>query len=203
MMNRIQQTDPDRATGKTKQLFDAMDARLGRVPNLVRVVGNSPAALEAYLNFSGALTKGVLSAPLREQIALAVGEINGCGYCLSAHSSAGAVAGLSQGEAAAARFATGNDEKSEAVLDLVWAIMVEKGQIDDSDVEAARKAGLSDEEIVEVVANIALTIFTNHVNQVARTVIDYPEVVPRVISDAELHNALFSSGHQESVQRDV
>ena len=150
-----------------------------------------------------ALCGGVLSGRMREQIALAVSEIHGCRYCLSAHSSAGVIAGLSQGDVAAARFAAGTDVKSEAVLDLVWAIMVEKGQVDDSDIEAARKSGLSDEEIVEVVAHIALTTLTNYVNQVARTVIDCPEVVPGVISDEALHSALFSNGNPKTVQRHI
>ena len=102
-MNRIQQIDPVDATGKTQQLFTAVQGQLGFVPNLMRVLGNSPAALGGYLSFSGALAGGVLSAQLREQIALAVAEINGCGYCLSAHTLLGGKAGLTPDETLEAR----------------------------------------------------------------------------------------------------
>ena len=102
-MNRITQIDPATATGKTKQLLDAVQSKLGIVPNLTRVFGNSPAALEGYLNLSGALAGGVLNAKIREQIALAVAEINDCGYCRSAHTYIGGKAGLNEREIADAQ----------------------------------------------------------------------------------------------------
>ena len=194
-MSRILQLNPSQAPAEVGGLFELVKRKTGAVANVIRVLGNSPAALKGFLRMDEALASGALSAGLREQIALAVSEMHGCGYCLSAHTSAGAIAGLNQGEVAAARFAAGADKKSQAVLDLVWAIMLEKGQIDDSDIEAARQSGLSDEEIVEVIANIALTSFTNHLNQVARTVVDCPEVIPGVVSDEALQSALFSIGY--------
>ena len=115
-MNRITQLDPATATGKTKQLFDGVQAKLGIVPNLFRVFGNSPAALEGYLNFSGALATGVLSAKVREQIALAVAEMNYCGYCLSAHTYIGGKVGLNENEITAARKVEAPDEHTAAIL---------------------------------------------------------------------------------------
>jgi uncharacterized peroxidase-related enzyme len=176
IMNRIHQTDPAQATGKTKQLFDAVQVRLGRVPNLMRVFGNSPAALEAYLNFSGALMKGALPLALREQIALAVSEINGCGYCLSAHTLSAAKVGLSQEDILAARRSTAANDKSDAVLKLARAVALQRGQISDGDLQNARSAGLNDAEIVEVIQHVALNTLTNYTNNVARTVLDFPEV---------------------------
>ena len=102
-MNRITQLDPSTATGKTRQLFDGVQAKLGIVPNLFRVLGNSPAALDAYLGFSGALAGGVLTGRVREQIALAVAETNLCGYCLSAHTFIGGKLGLSEKDMTEAR----------------------------------------------------------------------------------------------------
>src|SRR5271169_709355 len=93
-MSRFTQIAPETATGKTKELLDAVKAKLGLVPNMVRAMANSPAALNAYLQFSGALAGGSLSAKSREQIALAVGQVNECDYCLSAHSALGKMAGL-------------------------------------------------------------------------------------------------------------
>lgn len=177
-MNRIHQTDPATSTGKAGQLFTAVQGKLGFVPNLMRVLGNSPAALEGYLNLSGALAGGVLAPRLREQIALAVGEINGCGYCLSAHTLLGGKAGLTAGEILAARQSSAADSKSDAVLKLARAVTLQRGMIADAELQAARAAGLSDAEIVEVVQHVALNILTNYTNNVAQTVIDFPEVAP-------------------------
>lgn len=177
-MNRIQQIDPATASGKAKQLFDAVEKNLGFVPNLMRVVGNSPAALEGYLSLSGALSHGVLPAKLREQIALTVGEINACGYCLSAHTLLGGKAGLKGDEVADARHATSTDGKSNAALKFARAVTMQRGHISDADLQAARGASLSDAEIIEVVQHVALNILTNYTNNVARTVIDFPEVKP-------------------------
>jgi uncharacterized peroxidase-related enzyme len=177
-MNRIHQIDPATSTGKARQLFDGVQRALGFVPNLMRVIGNSPAALEGYLNLNGALGHGVLSAALREQIALTVAEINGCGYCLSAHSLLGGKAGLDPTELTGARRATSANIKSDAALKLARTITLQRGHISDADLQVARSASLSDAEIVEIVEHVALNIFTNYVNNVARTVIDFPEVKP-------------------------
>lgn len=177
-MNRIAQIDPTSATDKTRQLFDGVQAKLGAVPNLFRVLGNSSAALEGYLNFSGALAGGALNARVREQIALAIAESNLCEYCLSAHSFIGGKVGLTEKDIADARSATAATDKTDAILKLARSIVVQRGEISDATLKAARASGLNDGEIVEVVANVALNIFTNYVNHVAHTVVDFPAVKP-------------------------
>jgi uncharacterized peroxidase-related enzyme len=177
-MNRLPQIDPTLATGKTQQLFAAVKGKLGFVPNLMRVLGNSPAALEAYLGFSGTLAGGALSSKLREQIALAVAEVNGCGYCLSAHTVLGGKAGLSPDEILEARRLTATDEKSSAALKFARSVTLQRGHIADCELQAARAAGLGEAEVVEVVLHVALNVLTNYTNNVARTVIDFPEVKP-------------------------
>lgn len=175
-MNRLHQTDPAQATGKAEQLFSAINGKLGFVPNMMRVLGNSPAALEGYFGLSGALMHGVLPAKLREQIALAVGEINGCDYCVSAHTVYATKAGLSHDDIVAARRATAADEKSDAALKLARGIALQRGQVADAELQAARSAGLSDAEIVEVIAHVGLSVLTNYTNIIARTVLDFPAV---------------------------
>jgi uncharacterized peroxidase-related enzyme len=177
-MNTIQQLDPAQATGKTKQLFDAIQSQLTFVPNLYRVVGNSPAALEGQLALNAALSKGVLHAGVREQIALAVAEINGCAYCLSAHTLLGSRHGLTSEDLLAARRASSTDEKTDAILKLARAITLQRGHISSGELQSARDAGLTDAEIVEVLHHVALNILTNYINNVANTVIDFPEVKP-------------------------
>ena len=177
-MNRITQLDPTLATGKTKQLFDAVQSKLGAVPNLFRVLGTAPVALEGYLDFSSALAGGSLNAKVREQIALAVAEGNMCGYCLSAHTFIGARVGLTDKDIAGARHANATTEKTDAILKLARSIVVQRGEVSDAELKQARAAGLTDGDIVETVANVAVNIFTNYVNHVARTVVDFPEVKP-------------------------
>lgn len=177
-MNRLTQIDPAQATGKTKQLFDDLQARLGFVPNLFRVLANAPAVLEGYLNFNGALADGSLNTRVREQISLAVAESNLCSYCLSAHTFIGGKVGLSEKEIADAVHATAATVKADAILKLARSIVVQRGEVSDADLDRARSSGLTDGEIVETVANVVLNILTNYVNHVARTLVDFPEVKP-------------------------
>jgi uncharacterized peroxidase-related enzyme len=176
--SRIQPVDPQHATGKTRGLFGQVRARLGLVPNLFRVLANAPAALEAYVNFTAALASGTLDERVREQIALTVAESNLCGYCLSAHTYIGEKVGLAPQEIASAIRASAAAPRTDAILKLARSIVVQRGEVSDSDLQRARAGGLTDGEIVETVANVVLNIFTNYVNHVARTVVDFPQVKP-------------------------
>lgn len=177
-MNRIAQLDPSHAIGRTKQLLDNVHAEFGVVPNLFRVLGNAPAALEGFLKFSSALAGGTFSASVREQIALTVSESNMCGYCLSAHTYLAAKLGLTQSDIISAIHAAAVTAKTDTILKLARNIVVQRGEMSDSDLDRARDCGLTDGEIVETLANVALNIFTNYVNHMARTVVDFPEVKP-------------------------
>jgi uncharacterized peroxidase-related enzyme len=179
-MSRITTIDPANATGKAKQLLEAVRSKLGITPNMMRAMANSPAVLEGYLNLSSALAGGSLNAKIREQIALAIAEVNSCGYCLSAHAAFGKMVGLDSEAITLARHVTSSDTKTEAILKLAQSITLQRGEISDADFRAARTAGLTDGEIAEVVANVALNVFTNYFNHVADTVIDFPEVKPGV-----------------------
>lgn len=175
-MSRIPTIDPNSATGRQQELLETVKKKFGKAPNMMRVLANAPAALDGYLSLSGALGAGVLDAKVREQIALTVGEVNGCDYCLSAHTAIGSMVGLSTDAVQAARSARAADDKTQAILTLARAIVVDRGHVSDADLAAARSAGLSDAEIVEVTANVALNILTNYVNHVADTVVDFPKV---------------------------
>jgi len=177
-MNRISQLDPQTATGQAKTLFDGVQGKLGVVPNLIRVLGNAPAALKGYLNLSAALGDGSFAPKVREQIALAVAEANQCAYCLSAHSFIGGKLGLTQQDLTDARQATATDHRTEAILKLAQSIVAQRGELSATELEQARGAGLTDGDIVETVAHVALNIFSNYINHIAGTVIDFPEVAP-------------------------
>jgi uncharacterized peroxidase-related enzyme len=175
-MPRLNAIDPNVATGKAKELLDGVKTKIGMVPNLMRTFANSPAALEGYLNFSGALGGGVLNAKLREQIALTVADANSCEYCLSAHTAIGKMVGLNENEIAGSRRASSTDAKTNAALVFAHQIVIKRGEVNDSDIGAIRAAGFGDGEITEIVANVALNILTNYINHVAQTVVDFPKV---------------------------
>lgn len=177
-MSRIASLDPETTSGMARELFDGVHAKLGGVPNLFRVLGNAPAALGGYLNFSAALASGLFGPKLREQIALSVAESNQCGYCLSAHTFVGQKVGLTPAEIAAARQARAADPKTDAILKLARSIVVSRGELPDGELDQLRAAGLTNADIVETIANVALNIFTNYTNHIARTVVDFPEVTP-------------------------
>jgi uncharacterized peroxidase-related enzyme len=173
--NRIRPVDPQHVARKTRPLLGQVRAKLGFVPNLFRVLANGPVALEGYLNFSAALAGGTLDERIREQIGLAVAESNLCGYCLSAHAFLAQRAGLTLDEIANAIRASAADPKTDAILKLARNIVVQRGEISDSDLQRASAAGLSDGEIIEIVANVALNIFMNYVSHAARLPIDFPQ----------------------------
>jgi uncharacterized peroxidase-related enzyme len=175
-MPTITPIDPARATGKAKQLLDAVQAKLGITPNLMKTFATSAAALEAYLNFSGALSGGLLEAKFREQISLAVAQANSCEYCLSAHTVIGGMVGLKPEEIQSSRVSHSTDAKKNAGLQFAQAIVIQRGEVSASAVENVRKAGYSDGEIVEIVSNVALNILTNYINHVAQTEVDFPRV---------------------------
>ena len=183
-MSRITALNPAQATTRAKKLLDAVQSKLGLTPNITRAMANSPAVLEAYLDFSSALASGALDAAVREQIAITVAEVNLCAYCLSAHTTIGQMAGLKSDAIIGARSANAADPKTDAILKLARAIVVQRGEISEGDFDNARQEGVNDGEVAEVVANVALNIFTNYFNHVAQTDIDFPMVEPGVESPA-------------------
>ncbi len=173
-MARIDSISPETATGRAKTLLDAVKDRLGFVPNMHRAMAHAPAALDGYLHLGEALAKGNLPARVREQIALAVAQANGCDYCLAAHSAVGRMVGLTAEQIRDSRLGLAVDPKADALIRLARRVVEARGQIDDADLDDVRRAGFDDGAIAEVVANVALHILTNYFNLVARTDLDFP-----------------------------
>lgn len=165
------------APAASHALLNAVARQLGSVPNMFRLIANSPAALEGYLGLSGALAKGALPAATRERIALAIAQFNGCGYCLAAHTYLGKqVARLDDAEMAANRAGRSHEARADAAVRFAVRIAESHGRIDATDLEAVRLAGYDDAQIVEIVQHVALNIWTNYLNLVGGTEIDFPEV---------------------------
>lgn len=142
------------------------------IPNFLRLLAQCRPALLAYARAEEALANGALAASLRERIALAVAEINGSAYCVASHTKNGKRTGLSDAEMHAALKATAADSKTETMLHFVQALVLQRGEVSDEDFAAVRKAGFSEAEIIEILANVVLNIFTNYFNILARTELD-------------------------------
>ncbi len=176
-MSRLSIPTVDTAPEASKPLLAAVKQQLGVVPNLMKLVGHSPAALEGYLSLNGALAKGKLDVKLRERLALAVAEFNGCDYCLSAHDYLGKnVAKLSQSDIDGARDFHAEDSYAQAALHFAKRVVESRGKVADADLVALRAEGFDDASVVEIVVTVALNVLTNYVNNVAQTDIDFPTV---------------------------
>ena len=176
-MTRLKALSPDNASGKTKELFNAIEKKLGMVPNMMRTMGNSSAFLEGYLNLSGALDGGTLGVKTGELIALAIAESNACNYCLSAHTYIGAnLLKMDAAKLTASRDGKSADAKTEAILKFAKTLVSKKGLVSDADVSAVKAAGATDGEVGEIVGHVAVNILTNYLNNTAKTEIDFPVV---------------------------
>jgi len=165
------------APAASRPLLEGVKKQLGAVPNMFRLISNSPAALESYLGLNSALNKGALPAPTRERIALAVGEINGCTYCLSAHTYLGKkLAKLDDAEIAANRSGVSNDARADAAVRFAVKVVNTHGHVSEADLAAVKAAGYDDAQVVEIVLHVALNTWTNYINEVGKTDIDFPVV---------------------------
>ncbi len=175
-MQRIKRIEQSTAVGKTAKLFETIKSQMGMVPNVLSTIAQSSAALEGYLGFSSSLNNGELSPQIREQIALGTAGVNRCDYCASAHSLMARNAGLSQQEVDGNLAGRSDELRTQRALTFVSRVLTERGNITDEDLTDIRDAGFSEAEIVEIVANTVLNVFTNYFNHIARTTIDFPEV---------------------------
>lgn len=178
-MQRIQKVEAATAPQKTKDLFAAVKAQMGMVPNLIATMAHAPAAVSAYLGLAGALGDGALDRRLREQIAVAVAGVNVCDYCASAHTLLGKNAGVAPDEIARNLSGASNDTKTAIALAFAVEIVRERGHVSDAGLAAVRRAGFSEEEIVEIVAHVAMNVFTNYFNHIAGTEVDFPLIAAR------------------------
>jgi uncharacterized peroxidase-related enzyme len=168
------------APAASQPLLEAVKNQLGSVPNMFRLVSNSPAVLEGHIGLSGALAKGKLPAATRTRIALAVAEINGCSYCLSAHTYLGKnLAKLDDSEIMVNRDGASNDPKADAAVRFAAKIAAERGHVSEDDFRAVKLAGYDDAQVIEIVMHVALNTWTNYINVAAKTDLDFPAVAAR------------------------
>lgn len=178
-MSRISLIDPAQTTPNRKALLDQVGKAFDATPNMFRAVAHSPAALKSMWGAFGALGGGVLGARLGEQIAVAIADRNRCEYCLAAHTVLGQAAGASAEEMASAQAGQSNDLRTAAALAFALKVVERRAQVSEEDVAALRAAGFDDEHIVEILAHVALNLFTNYVNVALDVPVDFPHVALR------------------------
>lgn len=175
-MPNVALIDPQNTTTERQALLAQIHSAFGVTPNMFKAVANSPAALRSMWGAFGSLSSGVISAKLGEQIAVAVANRNSCEYCLAAHTALGRKAGASADEMSAAKEGQSTDLKTAAALRFALQLVETRGQVTATDVQGVRSAGFSDEEIVEILAHVALNLFTNYVNIAFAVPVDFPVV---------------------------
>lgn len=174
--SRIPLVTPADTTGERQQLLGQIQQAFGATPNMFKAVANSTAALKSMWGSFGALGGGVIPAKLGEQIAVAIADRNNCEYCLAAHTALGRKAGASAEEMSAAQAGQSADARTAAALRFAVAVVNNRAQIDEAEVAGLREAGFSDEEIVEILAHVALNLFTNYINVAFQVPVDFPSV---------------------------
>jgi uncharacterized peroxidase-related enzyme len=175
-MSRLPLLSIDTATAAAKPLLTQVNSAFGTIPNMFRAVAHSPAALKSMWGSFGALGGGVLGAKLGEQIAVAIADKNRCEYCLAAHTVLGQNAGVSAAEMALAQHGQSADSKTAAAIKFALRMVERRGQVEVADLADIRSAGFDDQAIVEIVAHVALNIFTNYTNIVFDVPVDFPAV---------------------------
>lgn len=167
---------PEQVPASSQPLLAQIHQAFGTTPNMFKAVANSPAALQSMWSAFGALGKGALGARLGEQIAVAIANRNRCEYCLAAHTVLGQNAGASAAEMAAAQLGQSDDDRTATVLAFALKVVTERAQVTDADIAGLRAAGLGDEQIVELLAHVALNLFTNYINVALDVPVDFPKV---------------------------
>lgn len=175
-MTRLNLVNPAEAHGDTAAQLGAVKAKLGMIPNLIKVLANSPAGLSLYLANGDALAKGRFDGPTREAIALAAAGANSCDYCASAHTAISGMMKIPADEITLRLSGHASDKTVDAALVFARAVVTKRGLVSEADLAAVRAAGHDDQAIVEIIANVVANIFTNYINHIAATDIDFPKV---------------------------
>lgn len=179
-MQRISSVDPKQAQGRARELLDKVEKTFGIIPNVAKVMANSPAVLDSFLGLTTAMGGAKIGAKMHHQAKLTTSEINACDYCTSILCAIGPTAGLTAADLVEGRSAKARDPRTDAALKFAKAVLETRGKVGDGELRAARQAGLGDAEIVEIVASVVVGCFTNFLNNVAETALDIPAAAPLV-----------------------
>ncbi|MGE8492324.1 MULTISPECIES: peroxidase-related enzyme [unclassified Comamonas] len=166
----------DNTPAASQAVMAQIHSAFGATPNMFKAVANSPAALHSMWAAFGALGKGSIGAKLGEQLAVAIANYNRCEYCLAAHTVLGQKAGASLADMSAAQVGHSGDAKTAAALAFALKVVAQRAQISDADIASLHQVGFGDEQVVEIIAHVALNLFTNYINVALDVPVDFPKV---------------------------
>jgi uncharacterized peroxidase-related enzyme len=165
----------DNTPAASQAVMAQIHSAFGATPNMFKAVANSPAALHSMWAAFGALGKGSIGAKLGEQLAVAIANYNRCEYCLAAHTVLGQKAGASLADMSAAQVGHSGDAKTAAALAFALKVVAQRAQISDADIASLHQVGFGDEQVVEIIAHVALNLFTNYINVALDVPVDFPK----------------------------
>lgn len=178
-MKNLEALTKEQANEESREIFNQIEKKLGKVPNIYATIGNSSKALAATLNIGETIKQGEFSGKEIEAIALAVAQANSCDYCLAAHTVVGKMQGFSLDDTVAIRSGVIKDAKLKALTDLAKAITETRGYPEPALVESFYDNGYNQAALAELIVLIAANIITNYTNHLAGTEIDF-ELAPQL-----------------------
>ena len=173
-MSRVKPIELDEAKEDVKAIYQQLEKKMGKVLNIFLNMGNSVATLQGFLALNEAVSHTSLSPKLREQLALVVGQLNHCQYCLSAHTAAAKGLKISEEEILKIRHGETEDPKNQAILKFAKIVVENRGQVSNQDIASLKAAGVTDQELVEIILIVVVNLFTNYFNLITDPKIDFP-----------------------------
>ncbi|MFZ6648972.1 carboxymuconolactone decarboxylase family protein [Undibacterium sp. TJN25] len=175
-MSRIAMIDQPSAGDEQQVLFNDMLAEFGGVPNIFKIVANSPVALRAFLGIGIIGKEGSLDAETRERIALALAQKNESEYCISAHTESGKKAGLSDSEIITARMGSSDNAHAAVAVKFALSLMEKKGDVGALELVEVRSSGYTESDIVEIFLHVGMNFLANMISKASRVELDSPTV---------------------------
>ena len=173
-MQRISSMEFEAAPEKSKPILEQIKKAFGTVPNIFSTMAHSPATLKSVMSLVGDLSQGELAGIAHEAIGLRVSELNGCEYCASAHTLLAKKAGATEQDTLEYRQGISPDPKLQAMLNIASAMVENRGKVCDQAIAEAKALGVTDSQLCEIVAIIALFTLTNYFNELVQTDLDFP-----------------------------
>lgn len=174
-MKTLKPLTPTQANESSQAIFNAVKSKIGMLPNLYATMGVSDKLLGGFIGFTETLKSGDLTAKEYETVALATSQVNGCAYCISAHTAIGKMNGFTEEETLAIRNNTITDSKLNALAILATELANNKGKATDEAITNFFESGYSKAAFVEVLGIVSLTIITNTIFLNGDFDIDFPK----------------------------
>ncbi len=163
----------DDVSPANQKMFDALKGQLGMVPNLYATLAHSENALSSYLALQSA--KSSITGKAREVVNLVVSQVNGCDYCLAAHTMIGGMVGFTPAQIMEIRNGRASfDPRMDVLARLTKDITLNRGKAAGKLVDAFLAAGWTKENLVDVVVTIGDKTVTNYLHAVTKVPVDFP-----------------------------